>query len=99
MSARFGLRAAQTTFRQPALRQQVNTNFRFAQRRLQSTASETAEAVKNESGFAKFWNSPVGPKTVHFWAPIMKVRYGFGVGQTGSLRCRIFLYITLIYFS
>ncbi|KAF2116725.1 mitochondrial pyruvate carrier, partial [Lophiotrema nucula] len=22
--------------------------------------------------FARFWNSSVGPKTVHFWAPIMK---------------------------
>lgn len=27
-----------------------------------------------QSGFAKLWNSPVGPKTVHFWAPVMKVR-------------------------
>ncbi|GAM82801.1 hypothetical protein ANO11243_007870 [Dothideomycetidae sp. 11243] len=25
-----------------------------------------------QSGFARFWNSEVGPKTVHFWAPIMK---------------------------
>ncbi|KAF1939160.1 UPF0041-domain-containing protein [Clathrospora elynae] len=24
------------------------------------------------AGFAKFWNSPIGPKTVHFWAPVMK---------------------------
>ncbi|KAF2130992.1 UPF0041-domain-containing protein [Dothidotthia symphoricarpi CBS 119687] len=24
------------------------------------------------AGFAKFWESPVGPKTVHFWAPVMK---------------------------
>ncbi|KAJ1944706.1 Mitochondrial pyruvate carrier subunit [Linderina pennispora] len=24
------------------------------------------------SGFSKFWNSPVGPKTIHFWAPMMK---------------------------
>ncbi|KAF2207434.1 hypothetical protein CERZMDRAFT_50994 [Cercospora zeae-maydis SCOH1-5] len=70
MSARFGLRAVQNSFRQPALRQQVNT---FAQRRAQSTATNAAEATKTEqSGFAKLWNSPVGPKTVHFWAPIMK---------------------------
>jgi mitochondrial pyruvate carrier 2 len=67
---RFGLRAAQT-FRQPLLRQ----NLRFAQRR--AYASESAAAVEApaapESAFGKFWNSPVGPKTVHFWAPIMKV--------------------------
>merc|ERR1711939_780858 len=24
------------------------------------------------SAFGRLWNSPVGPKTVHFWAPIMK---------------------------
>ncbi|KAF2753342.1 UPF0041-domain-containing protein [Pseudovirgaria hyperparasitica] len=48
-----------TQFRQP-----------FA-RRNASTAADTAP--KEElSGFAKLWNSPVGPKTVHFWAPIMK---------------------------
>ncbi|KAI9654288.1 MAG: hypothetical protein M1831_005453 [Alyxoria varia] len=39
------------------------------QRRSQSTATANAET---QSGFAKLWNSPVGPKTVHFWAPIMK---------------------------
>ncbi len=74
MSARFGLRAVQNSFRQPVLRQQVNT---FAQRRAQSTASDVAAeaATKAEaSGFSKFFNSSVGPKTVHFWAPIMKVR-------------------------
>ncbi|KAJ4297599.1 hypothetical protein N0V90_005492 [Kalmusia sp. IMI 367209] len=29
-------------------------------------------AAPEQSGFQKLWNSPVGPKTVHFWAPIMK---------------------------
>ncbi|OMH84860.1 putative mitochondrial pyruvate carrier 2 [Zancudomyces culisetae] len=24
------------------------------------------------SRFKSLWNSPVGPKTVHFWAPLMK---------------------------
>ncbi|KAF2017306.1 UPF0041-domain-containing protein [Aaosphaeria arxii CBS 175.79] len=43
-------------FRQPLLRRRV----------------QTAAAPEEASGFAKFWNSPVGPKTVHFWAPIMK---------------------------
>jgi mitochondrial pyruvate carrier 2 len=68
---RFGLRAAQT-FRQPVLRQ----NLRFTQRRTYQSAAENpanVEAPANDSAFTKFWNSPVGPKTVHFWAPIMKV--------------------------
>lgn len=40
--------------------------FRQApQRRLQSTAADAN--APSQSGFAKFWNSPVGPKTVHFW--------------------------------
>ncbi|KAK7180090.1 hypothetical protein DPSP01_011167 [Paraphaeosphaeria sporulosa] len=38
----------------------------FRQQRNQSTAAP------EQSGFAKLWHSPVGPKTVHFWAPIMK---------------------------
>ncbi|KAK4232245.1 hypothetical protein QBC38DRAFT_352925 [Podospora fimiseda] len=36
-------------------------------RRFQSTAS-TVE----QSWAKKFWNSETGPKTVHFWAPMMK---------------------------
>ncbi|KAJ1916648.1 Mitochondrial pyruvate carrier subunit [Mycoemilia scoparia] len=24
------------------------------------------------NGFKTFWNSPAGPKTIHFWAPMMK---------------------------
>lgn len=72
MSARFGLRAAHT-FR-PVLRQQTTTNFTFARQRFQSTAADaTKPAAANESAFTKLLNSPVGPKTVHFWAPIMKV--------------------------
>jgi hypothetical protein len=38
------------------------TNFaQFYARRNASTAGA------EPAGFAKFWNSPVGPKTVHFW--------------------------------
>ena len=33
----------------------------------------TAATAEGQSAAVKFWNSPVGPKTVHFWAPIMKV--------------------------
>jgi len=36
------------------------------------TAATAAEANVEQAGFKKFWNSPVGPKTVHFWAPVMK---------------------------
>jgi mitochondrial pyruvate carrier 2 len=35
-----------------------------ASRRWQSTDAAAAQA---QSGFQKLWNSPVGPKTVHFW--------------------------------
>ena len=48
-----------------------------AQRRTYQSAAENPSNVvppeAQESGFSKFWNSPIGPKTVHFWAPIMKV--------------------------
>lgn len=76
-SMRFGLRTAQQSFRQPALRQ--NT-LRFTQRRTYQSAAENPANIEapgkaaTEGGFAKFVNSPIGPKTVHFWAPIMKVR-------------------------
>lgn len=49
---------------------QVSRNVaRRSQARMQSTAS----AAEGQSAFVRMWNSPVGPKTVHFWAPIMKV--------------------------
>ncbi|KAF2659383.1 UPF0041-domain-containing protein [Lophiostoma macrostomum CBS 122681] len=53
-----GIRAQ--AFRQPFLRQP------FLRRSTQTAAGT------EQKGFAKLWNSPVGPKTVHFWAPIMK---------------------------
>lgn len=46
--------------------------MRFAGRRYQGTATHS-EGVAEQSAFSKFWNSTVGPKTVHFWAPVMKV--------------------------
>lgn len=46
--------ASRNLFRQPLLR-----------RRIQTAAPSETQA--NQSGFAKLWNSPVGPKTVHFW--------------------------------
>ena len=29
--------------------------------------ASTAPGAEAPAGFAKFWNSPIGPKTVHFW--------------------------------
>ena len=73
MSARFGIRA----FRAQMPARQVNTNMRFAQRRTYQSAAENPnniEAPAKQAGkLTQLWNSPVGPKTVHFWAPIMKV--------------------------
>ncbi|RJE26351.1 UPF0041 domain protein [Aspergillus sclerotialis] len=39
-------------------------------RRFQST--EAGETAQQQSYFQRMWNSPVGFKTVHFWAPVMK---------------------------
>ncbi|EOD44807.1 putative upf0041 domain protein [Neofusicoccum parvum] len=57
------LNFSRNLLRSPAFRQ-------APQRRLQSTAADANAAP--QSAFAKLWNSPVGPKTVHFWAPVMK---------------------------
>ncbi|KKK27156.1 UPF0041 domain protein [Aspergillus rambellii] len=40
-----------------------------AQGRRFQTSDATAE---QQSAFQRIWNSPVGVKTVHFWAPVMK---------------------------
>lgn len=64
-SSRVGLRffansrAALRNFRQ-------KNGFRF-----QSTDASAA-AGEQQSTFQRMWNSPVGIKTVHFWAPVMK---------------------------
>lgn len=69
MSARLGMRFG------AALRPQFHAqpHLRFAQRRVQSTAAGDATATTQQSYFQRLWQSEVGPKTVHFWAPIMKV--------------------------
>ncbi|KAK8240569.1 hypothetical protein HDK77DRAFT_425667 [Phyllosticta capitalensis] len=41
-------------------------------RRVQTAAEANANVASKQSGFSKFLHSPVGPKTVHFWAPVMK---------------------------
>jgi len=49
------------------------TTFRQSfSRRWQTTASDSATAPVKENRNPFDWNSPVGPKTVHFWAPVMK---------------------------
>ncbi|KAI6906055.1 hypothetical protein KC318_g5610 [Hortaea werneckii] len=74
-AARLGFRAANRAA--PSLR---NNATRFTQRRAYQAPAENpanveaSPAAKGEptSAFGRLWNSPVGPKTVHFWAPIMK---------------------------
>lgn len=64
------LRASRPLFRNPnatfarhAFRQNAGS------KRWQGTA---AEAQAQASWFKRMWDSPIGLKTVHFWAPVMK---------------------------
>lgn len=59
-----GRRSAFQAIRQPVQRRLATTT-------IPGVPGADAQA---QTGFAKLWNSPVGPKTVHFWAPVMKVR-------------------------
>ncbi|KAJ9155671.1 hypothetical protein NKR23_g1810 [Pleurostoma richardsiae] len=44
-----------------------------AGRRFQSTTADGAAAPQQQASWVKrMWDSPVGLKTVHFWAPVMK---------------------------
>ncbi|KAI1411370.1 UPF0041-domain-containing protein [Hypoxylon sp. FL1857] len=63
-------RAARPVFQQSASRAVFRTNFSRTGRRFASTAP-TGETT-SQSWFQRMWNSPVGLKTVHFWAPVMK---------------------------
>ncbi|BDD61665.1 hypothetical protein MPDQ_001448 [Monascus purpureus] len=66
-SSRIGLRFFQNS--RAAFRNAFRQSGAQA-RRFQSTdAGATAE---QQSTFQRLWNSPVGIKTVHFWAPVMK---------------------------
>ncbi|GES63089.1 UPF0041-domain-containing protein [Aspergillus terreus] len=58
-NARAAFRNASAPFRRPGAQG----------RRFQSTEAPAAE---QQSTFQRLWNSPVGVKTVHFWAPVMK---------------------------
>ncbi|KAK9419003.1 putative Mitochondrial pyruvate carrier [Seiridium unicorne] len=63
-------RAARPAFRQSAFgahRAAFQSQRASAGRRWQSTT-----AGESQSWFSRMWNSPIGFKTVHFWAPVMK---------------------------
>ncbi|KAL6871819.1 hypothetical protein J3F83DRAFT_732728 [Trichoderma novae-zelandiae] len=77
------LRAARPVFRQgtaagssPFFSSQSQHLFRqqFRQqgKRWQSTASSSEQQQQSASWFKRAWESEVGIKTVHFWAPVMK---------------------------
>ncbi|KAH8695232.1 UPF0041 domain protein [Talaromyces proteolyticus] len=65
-SSRVGFRFfanSRTAFKN--IRQNGSKGFRFQ-------SSEATAAGAEQTTFQKLWNSPVGVKTVHFWAPVMK---------------------------
>jgi hypothetical protein len=66
------LRAARPAFRSSQFQAQARAAFRNSNsKRWQS--STTADATQaNVSWFKRMWDSPIGLKTVHFWAPVMK---------------------------
>ncbi|QPG96266.1 hypothetical protein C2857_003694 [Epichloe festucae Fl1] len=77
------LRASRPLFRQSAFSSQASQAFRAQQRlggprfrfrdsgkRWQSTAEGAQQ--QHQSWFKRMWESEVGIKTVHFWAPVMK---------------------------
>lgn len=84
MSFRYGLRAFQQTF----ARQSTQNTARFAQRRAYQSAAENPANIETpqQSKFQALWNSNVGPKTVHFWAPIMKVCFPWGRAEERARR-------------
>ncbi|RYP26753.1 hypothetical protein DL768_011588 [Monosporascus sp. mg162] len=66
-------RAARPAFQQRSPAAFSRTVIRnTAGRRFQSTSSSSAGAGERQSWFKRMWESPVGLKTVHFWAPVMK---------------------------
>ncbi|KAI1328638.1 UPF0041-domain-containing protein [Xylariaceae sp. FL0255] len=66
-------RAARPIFQQSARATMRNQFARNAGRRFQSTAAGEGPTAQQQAGFFKrMWDSPIGFKTVHFWAPVMK---------------------------
>ncbi|KAH8730637.1 hypothetical protein GQ44DRAFT_736812 [Phaeosphaeriaceae sp. PMI808] len=50
----------------------IFSSFRPLFRKSQANARRQASTAAGKGGFAGFMDSPIGPKTVHFWAPVMK---------------------------
>ncbi|KAF2848843.1 UPF0041-domain-containing protein, partial [Plenodomus tracheiphilus IPT5] len=50
----------------------IFSTFRPFFQRANARRRVNTAAGPEPAGFQKFWNSPIGPKTVHFWAPVMK---------------------------
>ncbi|GAB7344799.1 hypothetical protein MBLNU457_3260t1 [Dothideomycetes sp. NU457] len=71
MSSRAGLRFLHT-FRQTVAKRSANTQQTVSRRTYQSAAETNVDPPPAQSKFRQLMDSPVGPKTVHFWAPIMK---------------------------
>ncbi|KAH6697082.1 hypothetical protein F5X68DRAFT_226475 [Plectosphaerella plurivora] len=56
-------------FQNPSFRVQF---FRQQSKRWQSSSAGAEGAAANPGWFKRMWDSPIGFKTVHFWAPVMK---------------------------
>lgn len=65
------LRASRPLFRSSANFARGPAFRQNAGRRWQSTAG-TTDGAAQPSWFKRMWDSPIGLKTVHFWAPVMK---------------------------
>ena len=79
------MRASRPLFRQGAFGQAFRAQQRLGRQqpgfRFGGSGSKrwqsTAEGNAHPSWFKRMWESEIGFKTVHFWAPVMKVRRGF----------------------
>ncbi|KAF6822065.1 hypothetical protein CPLU01_12245 [Colletotrichum plurivorum] len=65
---------------------QFRAQFRESSKRWQSSSAGAAEGAAQVSWFKRMWDSPVGLKTVHFWAPVMKLDMRFWSTQSACLR-------------
>lgn len=64
----FRTAGANTSFAGFHARQTLSNGFRSSSKRWQSSTAEGP----HPSWFKRMWDSPIGVKTVHFWAPVMK---------------------------
>ncbi|GAP82397.1 putative upf0041 domain protein [Rosellinia necatrix] len=67
-------RAARPIFQQTSRAAFRSPFARTSGRRFQSTAAggEGPSAQQQNGWFKRMWDSPIGFKTVHFWAPVLK---------------------------